>query len=404
MAGNSTERPEELLYVERVNNSHLFRDSEVSRRLLTFLAEQSLQHPTVPSKEHEIAESVFGLSSDFDPRLDSRVRVQVKRLREKLLKYYEESGVEDKIVLQIPAGGYHLSFLYRDHSAAPALTPPVTPAAARRGFWSERLVWAAATAFVTVLVMFLIRTLAGGSAPDPVLKSFWRPFLASPTPPLVIYGNSQYYDVGGVLRGAGEIGDGTPTNDSFTGVGEVVAAAEITALFDRFGSHLGFRRALNVSWDEAKDRNLIFVGAFSTAIKALPTPDKFAMQTLIPQPPGEVRTRIVDLRPGPGQPSYFTASPAPCCRVTTQDHALITFSPALSPKRFTLLVAGATTLGTQEAIAFLCRPASVQKLLSKLPEATGHPPYFEAVIRVRISGGAPVSSDIAAVHVRPQTP
>jgi hypothetical protein len=165
------------------------------------------------------------------------------------------------------------------------------------------------------------------------------------------------------------------------------------------------RKALDrLPWDEARDCNLIFVGAFSTAIKASPTPDKFAMQTLIPQPPSEVRTRIVDLRPIPGEPSYFTASPTPCCRVTTQDHALITFSPALSPKRFTLLVAGATSLGKQEGIAFLCRPAIVQKLLSKLPEASGRPPYFEAVIRVRISGGAPVSSEIAAVHVRPQTP
>jgi hypothetical protein len=205
----------------------------------------------------------------------------------------------------------------------------------------------------------------------------------------------------GTLREAGETLDGTPVNDSFTGVGEVIAAAELSALFHGFGSGLGFRRCLNVSWAEAKDSNLIFVGAFSTAIKALPTPEKFGMQTLIPQPPGEVRTRIVNLRPGAGEPAYFTASPSPCCRATTQDHALITFSPALSPKRFTLLIAGATTLGTQEAVTFLCRPASVHALLSRLPLKSGNrPPYFEAVIRVRISGGAPVHSEIAALHVR----
>jgi len=406
MAGKAPDRPKELFYVEKVNGSHVLRDCEALRRLLQFLAEQALQHPNVSVKEQEIAEQLFGQPSDFDPRADSRVRVQIKRLREKLSKYYEESDTADEIVLQIPPGSYHLCFLYRNQDQyrnhdQDAVMPEVSAPAARRFLRAGRWGWIVAAGLAALATVLLFRIVHGGTEPDPILKAFWRPFLGNAGPPLIIYGNSQYYDVAGTLREAGEILDGTPVNDSFTGVGEVIAAAELSAMFHGFGSGLGFRRCLNVSWEEAKNSNLIFVGAFSTAIKALPKPEKFGMQTLVPQPPGEVRTRVVNLRPGPGEPAYFTASPSPCCRVTTQDHALITFSPALSPKRYTLLIAGATTLGTQEAVTFLCRPSSVHALLSRLPAPVGdRPPYFEAVIRVRISGGVPVHSEIAAIHVR----
>lgn len=400
MARTASERPKELLYVEKVNSSHVLRDCEVLRRLLQFLAEQALQHPNVSVKEQKIAEHLFGQPSDFDPRADSRVRVQIKRLREKLSKYYEESDAADEIVLQIPPGSYHLSFLYRNQDQD-AVVSAVSAPADMHPLWAGRWGWIVAAGLAVLSIILLVRSVRSGAEPDPILKAFWRPFVVNAAAPLVIYGNSQYYDVAGTLREPGETLDGTPVNDSFTGVGEVIAAAELATLFHGFGSGLGFRRCLNVSWDEAKNSNLIFIGAFSTAIKALPKPEKFGMQTLIPHPAGEVRARIVNLQPGPGEPAYFSAGPSPCCRVTTQDHALITFSPALSPKRFTLLIAGATTLGTQEAVTFLCRPSSVHALVSRLPAPVGdRPRYFEAVIRVRISGGAPVHSEIAALHVR----
>jgi hypothetical protein len=51
---------------------------------------------------------------------------------------------------------------------------------------------------------------------------------------------------------------------------------------------------------------------------------------------------------------------------------------------------------------FMCRPSDVRTLLARLPAGAKRPfPYFEAVIKVRISGGTPVGSEIVAVHVRP---
>lgn len=399
---SGTTRSEVLSQVERINGSHLLRGSEALRALLQFLAERALQNPDVPLKEQEIADRVFQQPSGFDPRLDSRVRVQIKRLRERLSRYYEEIGATDGIILQIPPGSYQLRFLYRDQAEGKQERgeepqPAMVPSSVRIPRWA----WPAAGILFGFAIGWFFLGRAGTASPDPALKALWRPFLAGDVPLLVIYGNSEFYDTGDMLRRRDGSMEGTPVNDSFTGVGEVMAAAELVKLFDGFGRQGAFRRSLNVSWEEAKNSNLIFLGAFGTAVKALPQPEKFAIRTLPSVPAREARTRISNLRPAPGEPAYFAASPAPCCRATTEDHALIVFSQGLLPNRVTLMLAGITTLGTQAALEFMCQPAGIRTLLSRLPAgAKGQPPYFEAIIKVRISGGAPVHSEIVAVHVR----
>jgi hypothetical protein len=387
----------EVEYVKKITSSHLLRDSEGLQRLLQFLAQEALRRPSIPLREQEIAAKVYGLTEEFDPRLDSKVRVQMKRLRERLAKYYEETGSEDSIVLQLPPGTYHLCFLYRDHEAEPEAQAIVS---AKRPLAVDWRVWAAATAALAIALSAVLLGQRSGSEIDPVLRAFWSPFASVGSQPVVIYGNNPLYDSGGTLRGVGEAPEPTPVNDSFTGVGEVPAAIEINNLLRMFKLVPSFRRALNISWEEAKDRNLIFLGAH-TAFKELPGPRTFDFVDRTTAPPGEVRNEIVNLRPGPGEPDHLTAGPPPCCRSTTVDHALIAFTPALAPRRYALVMAGVTTLGTEEAVSFLCRPASVRALLSRLPPAgSGRPPYFEAVILVHIGNGAPIGSEIVALHAR----
>src|SRR5207245_5107336 len=96
--------------IERLVSSHTLHGSESLCRLLRYLAERSLDHPGVALKEYQIATEVFGRSSDFDPQLDSTVRVQAGRLRGKLAEYYASNGAEDTIVVELPKGAYALSF------------------------------------------------------------------------------------------------------------------------------------------------------------------------------------------------------------------------------------------------------------------------------------------------------
>jgi len=52
----------------------------------------------------------LGRQPDFDPQLDSMVRVQAGRLRAKLAEYYASEGAADHVWVELPKGTYVLSF------------------------------------------------------------------------------------------------------------------------------------------------------------------------------------------------------------------------------------------------------------------------------------------------------
>src|SRR5271163_4687224 len=109
-----TEREHLLEQINRLVSSHALHGSESLCKLLRYLAKHAVDHPGTPIKEFQIATEVFGRSPDFDPQLDSMVRVQAGRLRSKLTEYYSSDGLEDLIVVELPKGTYVLSFHQRD--------------------------------------------------------------------------------------------------------------------------------------------------------------------------------------------------------------------------------------------------------------------------------------------------
>src|SRR5262249_8861656 len=114
------EREQHLAEIDKLVNSHALHGSEQLCKLLRYLAKHALDHHGIPIKEYQIATEVFGRSADFDPQLDSMVRVQAGRLRVKLAEYYNSDGAEDPIVVELPRGTYVLSF----HRRAPGQTKP----------------------------------------------------------------------------------------------------------------------------------------------------------------------------------------------------------------------------------------------------------------------------------------
>ena len=64
-------------------------------------AHHALSHPGTPLKEYQIATEVFGRPSDFDPQVDSTIRVQAGRLRAKLAEYYAAEGADDSILVEV---------------------------------------------------------------------------------------------------------------------------------------------------------------------------------------------------------------------------------------------------------------------------------------------------------------
>jgi Tol biopolymer transport system component len=68
--------------------------------------EETLEGRASEIKEYVIGVAVYRKRHDFDPRIDSTVRVEASRLRRKLATFYEEEGKHDAIIISVPKGGY----------------------------------------------------------------------------------------------------------------------------------------------------------------------------------------------------------------------------------------------------------------------------------------------------------
>src|SRR5258706_11673647 len=104
--------------IEKLVASHALHGSESLCKLLRYLGRQALEHPGTAVKEYQIATEVFGRQADFDPQLDSMVRVQAGRLRTKLAEYYNTEGATDRIVVELPKGSYAVAFHERANPAS----------------------------------------------------------------------------------------------------------------------------------------------------------------------------------------------------------------------------------------------------------------------------------------------
>ena len=104
-------------HLKSILGSDSFRRSPHASALLSYLVDCALAK-SIP-KEYVIATDALGRPADFDPRTDPAVRVEVRRLRQKLLEYYAEIGRDSDLVFELPKGGYGLTWHRRPRVEAP---------------------------------------------------------------------------------------------------------------------------------------------------------------------------------------------------------------------------------------------------------------------------------------------
>jgi TolB-like protein len=104
-----------------------FQNAERLRRLLRFLVEWTLTGATGSLKEYVIGTEVFDKPDSFDPRSDPIVRVQVRRLRAKLIAYYRSEGTSDPIEILVPEKRYAPLIRTRSPNGKPYRSIAVVP-------------------------------------------------------------------------------------------------------------------------------------------------------------------------------------------------------------------------------------------------------------------------------------
>lgn len=156
--------------LDRILSADTFAGAGRHSRLLRYVVERTLAGEGDQLKEYTLATDVFDRPETYDPRLDSIVRVEVRRLRSRLEEYYAGPGAGDPVLIAIPRGTYVPEFSTRnedngrqesdrDQIEASAQSSPKP--ATRRGAW---LVIASALAAALLVAVMRLQPEPSSSA------------------------------------------------------------------------------------------------------------------------------------------------------------------------------------------------------------------------------------------------
>jgi hypothetical protein len=180
----SAQKHDDLL--RQIAESELFRTAPTMRALLVYLWE----HQREPVSEYAIATEALGRSPDFDPKLDSTVRVQVARLRSKLKDFYQANDGTFPLRLSVPLGRHELRWTYAPPQKSLAARLSVVP----KSYWT--VIGLSELVLVVVCIAFAVQNRdlrAALPAPRTPLPRFWKSFLMEGKPTVVVVPSPMYF-------------------------------------------------------------------------------------------------------------------------------------------------------------------------------------------------------------------
>ncbi len=121
-------------HVARILQTQGFVRSERLKRFLSYTVERFLAGESDNLKEYSIALEVFDRSPNYNPKIDALVRVEARRLRSRLARYYATEGLHESIHIQFPSGAY-VPLIVRMKATARAEPPLRTRRLIPGGWW-----------------------------------------------------------------------------------------------------------------------------------------------------------------------------------------------------------------------------------------------------------------------------
>ena len=402
--------------VQRVIDSPHLIGSARLRDFLLHVSACAIRETPEDATEQQIGIQVFQRSPGFNSSEDSIVRSQARLLRLKLSAYFNAEGASEPLIIEIPKGHYLPVFspsqranlateIQAEDSTKEAPAPirveeanDVLPSGPTRMPGTERKRgWLALAGLgLALLLCFSLAAVFRWQRQDAAtkpLKQLWAPFLAG-DPPLVIYSNALFVGdaKSGMRYAANDGSDGQPAElvDLYTGIGELICVHELTKMFDYQHAEFVLKRSPLVTWDEARSRNLIFIGsvAENASLKLLPSTQDFTL-TATADAAG-----IVNHHPHQGEPQVYLRPEHPL----TKDYAIIALLPGVQPDHKMFIFSGLTTLGTQAAMEYALDPDTAAELMRQVSfEKQIH--NFEALLEVSIRGGVPLQPRLVSIRV-----
>lgn len=452
-------KEQKIEQLERVLQSRTLQNSENLKAFLRFVVEKTLADEDVQLKEYTIATEVFGRRSDYDPRIDSVVRVQAGRLRTKLQEYYTVEGKHDQIVIDLPKGHYHPVFncphaesgqeisragTSTTDELSPNGHPTLTTAESQPHL--ERVparFSARAVVFVLAVLIILLSvavvTLYSSNRElqrqarnlEPSLntedfKAVWSQFVDDPGSPLLVLSNPPLIrflndaDPASLARRAvqmtpeqtrslveapefkGQYSGGNtprliPSLGMYTGMGEAVGVYRLTDLMRSSNKTVQLRQSRHVSAADLKYRNVILLGSIyvNEWSRRLPTVENFVHT---------FHATIENRDPLPGEEQVYKPQFNEQTGEMAIDYALITVKPNVSGEHAVMTLSGIFSEGTEGAAEFVTTRNHLTLLGQRLRQLSGQngpPKYYQALLKVAVENGTPTTITLLSLRALP---
>jgi hypothetical protein len=407
--------------IQRIIQTDPFQKSMRVSGLLLYLAKSSLMWTSEGMSEHRIGVEVFGKPADYTPAEDSVVRVHARQLRLRLHEYFNSTGHDEPIIVELPKGGYSASF----HSATSESSAPF----AAEGDTGKRLPNKSAgrpLERALLVLALVIAVICGVGWYHAANKSLQR----GTTWPLneVMGASGQTMivvsDAGYILR---MLGDGEVSLDQYvsrqyiksvipahmeknearlidylsvsqlTSVADVLVTTTLVRLAGPKADQLVVRSARDFNRRDLDHGNFVFIGA-STSNPWASLFDNRLNFVLVEDGVGG-RRYIRNRKPKPGEQEIYQVPENTGSSGT--DFATLSLLPNESGTGRVLIIQGLRHEGT-EAVGMLLSDDASRNRLRQLLGASEDPAkqtYFEALIEAQSVAGAPVTVNILATRV-----
>jgi hypothetical protein len=354
--------------IQRILQSKAFRTSEIHRTLLSYLAEKSVSGTADGLKEYTVGLDVFAKPDSYDPRQESTVRMHVARLRQKLGEYYRTEGPDDPILVDLPKGGFKLTFERREVRPEPVPEQPIVIAGPRWGRKEIALV-AGLMLALGLAVYFGMRLrqvertgLQTSRDWTPELQQLWEPIVSSKRPLIVCLSTPP--------TGSSEVGTATGAVLLGQFLGMLHKQDVLVTSSDQIGA------------PEVAMGNVVFLGPVAgKQMQAMSADRPFVLE-----PEG-----IRNMSPLPGEPGLFTDKLPRDPQDTEESYALISRVPGLYGNGEVLYLAGNRISSITGEVQAFTDAMFAKTLVSKMKKPDGSlPRYYQVVLKVRSMDTMPI--------------
>ena len=248
-----------------------FVNSEREKKLLDYLVKKTLAKEYI--KEAHIAIDVFGKEGDFDPTIDSTVRVYIGKLRNKLEKFYLSDDSENaKIKISIPKGHYSVNFeSIKKNSKLNKLK-----------FVSALFMFISLVLMIAFVIHFIDDKNELFSDSKSAAKSaVWKEYSNSDIPTLVVVGDfffmrkrieeDMYFVRNSEINSSEDFLLSQLDTSGYEEYRHTYTPSEMSASISSFIPHLinnkevfKIKQASLLTWEDVNSNNIIFVGDFKT--------------------------------------------------------------------------------------------------------------------------------------------